>query len=133
MMNKVDKQALRSVAENATTGEWCTDAQHDVIADAGLNANYYIAYCSGPEHRANARYIAAASPATMRALLDENEALAAENERLKQYANEMQAQGVEMFANSLRVKGDDRFFDELADATADVADLFAQKLREGKE
>ncbi|UCQ43014.1 ead/Ea22-like family protein [Edwardsiella piscicida] len=75
MMNKIDKQALRSVAENATAGEWCTDSHLGVIADAGLNANYYIASCSGPEHRANARYIAAANPATMLALLDENEAL----------------------------------------------------------
>ncbi|AIJ07339.1 ead/Ea22-like family protein [Edwardsiella anguillarum] len=74
-MSQVDKQALRSVAENATAGEWCTDAHHGVIADAGLNANYYIASCSGPEHQANARYIAAANPATMLALLDENEAL----------------------------------------------------------
>ncbi|BAM68841.1 hypothetical protein [Edwardsiella phage MSW-3] len=46
------------------------------------------------------------------------------------FTNEMRAQGVEMFANSLRIKGDDQFFDELADATADIADLFAQKLRE---
>ncbi|EKS7768420.1 ead/Ea22-like family protein [Edwardsiella piscicida] len=74
-MIHVDKQALRNVAENATPGEWCTDECHGVIADAGLNANYYIASCSGPEHRANTRYIAAANPATMLALLNENEAL----------------------------------------------------------
>ncbi|WP_078000134.1 ead/Ea22-like family protein [Edwardsiella tarda] len=74
-MSQVDKQALRSVAENATPGEWCTDERHGVIADSGLNANYYIALCSGTDHRANARYIAAANPATILALLDENEAL----------------------------------------------------------
>ncbi|ELM3738112.1 ead/Ea22-like family protein [Edwardsiella piscicida] len=91
-MIQVDKQAMRSVAENATPGEWCTDECHGVIADAGLNANYYIASCSGPEHRANARYIAAANPSTMLALLDENEELekrvaelAVENAALKNY------------------------------------------------
>ncbi len=73
-MSQVDKQALRSIAENATPGEWCTDECHGVIADAGLNANYYIASCSGPEHRVNARYIAAANPATMLAMLDELDA-----------------------------------------------------------
>ncbi|XEH50766.1 ead/Ea22-like family protein [Edwardsiella tarda] len=81
-MSQVDKQALRSVAENATPGEWCIDECHGVIADAGLNANYYIALCSGPDHRANARYIAAANPATMLALLDENEALVRDNSEL---------------------------------------------------
>ncbi|MCV9341310.1 ead/Ea22-like family protein, partial [Escherichia coli] len=41
---------------------------------AGLNANYYIASCSGPDNRANKRFIAAANPATVLALLDELEA-----------------------------------------------------------
>ncbi|HHT9074610.1 TPA: ead/Ea22-like family protein, partial [Edwardsiella tarda] len=83
----VDKQALRSVAENATPGEWCTDAHHGVIADAGLNANYYIASCSGPEHRANARYIAAANPSTILALLDELEAKDKQIEDMKEAFN----------------------------------------------
>ncbi|GCJ34308.1 hypothetical protein BvCmsL119A_04213 [Escherichia coli] len=60
-------------AENATPGEWCSD-DYGVIADAGLNANYYIASCSGPDNRANKRFIAAANPATVLALLDEREA-----------------------------------------------------------
>lgn len=61
-------------AENATPGEWCADDYYGVIADAGLNANYYIASCSGPDNRANKWFIAAADPATVLALLDEREA-----------------------------------------------------------
>ncbi|HHY8260497.1 TPA: ead/Ea22-like family protein [Escherichia coli] len=71
-MNGVSYQALRLAAENATPGEWCTD-DYGVIANAGLNANYYIASCSGPDNRANKRFIAAANPATVLALLDELE------------------------------------------------------------
>ena len=73
-MSNIDKQALRTAAENATPGEWCTDDYHGVIADAGLNANYYIASCSGPDNRPNKRFIAAANPTTVLALLDELEA-----------------------------------------------------------
>ncbi|EEV0034811.1 ead/Ea22-like family protein [Escherichia coli] len=71
-MSGVSYQTLRLAAENATPGEWCTD-DYGVIADAGLNANYYIASCSGPDNRANKRFIAAANPATVLALLDELE------------------------------------------------------------
>ncbi|AOM57784.1 Eae protein [Escherichia coli] len=39
-----------------------------------MNANYYIASCSGPDNRANKRFIAAANPATVLAVLDEREA-----------------------------------------------------------
>ena len=73
-MSKINYQALRMAAENATPGEWCTNDYYGVIADAGLNANYYIASCSGPDNRANKRFIAAANPATVLALLDEREA-----------------------------------------------------------
>ncbi len=73
-MSNIDKQALREAAETATPGEWCSDDHHGVIADAGLNANYYIASCSGPDNRANKRFIAAANPATVLALLDDLEA-----------------------------------------------------------
>ncbi|EON4231143.1 TPA: ead/Ea22-like family protein [Escherichia coli] len=72
-MNKIDYQVLREAAENATPGEWCTDDHYGVIADAGLNANYYIASCSGPDNRSNKRFIAAANPAVVLALLDELE------------------------------------------------------------
>lgn len=74
-MSEIDYQALREAAENATPGEWCTDDHYGVIADAGLNANYYIASCSGPDNRSNKRFIAAANPATVLALLDEINAL----------------------------------------------------------
>lgn len=73
-MSKINYQALRLAAENATPGEWCTDDHYGVIADAGLNANYYIASCSGPDNRSNKRFIAAANPAVVLALLDEREA-----------------------------------------------------------
>ncbi|ECV5680960.1 ead/Ea22-like family protein [Escherichia coli] len=74
-MSKINYQVLRMAAENATPGEWCSDDYYGVIADAGLNANYYIASCSGPDNRANKRFIAAANPATVLALLDEINAL----------------------------------------------------------
>nr|WP_045135310.1 ead/Ea22-like family protein [Enterobacter kobei] len=83
-MSNIDKQALRTAAENATPGEWCTDDYHGVIADAGLNANYYIASCSGPDNRSNKRFIAAANPATVLALLDELEAKDKQIEDLKE-------------------------------------------------
>ena len=73
-MSEINYQALRMAAENATPGEWCADDYYGVIADAGLNANYYIASCSGPDNRANKRFIAAADPVTVLALLDEREA-----------------------------------------------------------
>nr|WP_202132109.1 ead/Ea22-like family protein [Escherichia coli] len=69
-------------AENATPGEWCTDDYHGVIADAGLNANYYIASCSGPDNRSNKRFIAAANPAAVLVLLDELEYYKSREERV---------------------------------------------------
>lgn len=44
---------------------------------------------------------------------------------------EMRAQGVEMFAAVLRRKGDDAFFDAIAEAQANAADQFAAQLRKG--
>ncbi|EFO1089062.1 ead/Ea22-like family protein [Escherichia coli] len=81
-MSKIDYQALRMAAENATPGEWCTDDYHGVIADAGLNANYYIASCSGPDNRSNKRFIAAANPAAVLVLLDELEYYKSREERV---------------------------------------------------
>lgn len=106
-MNKVDKQALREVAQNATQGEWVafisyekygTYAVHTPKDDCCEDIINWPGFDGRENASANARYIAAANPATMLALLDENEALAAENERLKNAANEMQAQGVERCA-----------------------------------
>ncbi|ELD7986834.1 hypothetical protein RKS97_001644 [Enterobacter hormaechei] len=44
---------------------------------------------------------------------------------------EVRAQGVEMFAAVLRRKGDDAFFDAIAEAQANAADQFATQLRKG--
>lgn len=63
-------QSLKAAAENATPGEWCSDDQYGIVADAGLNGNYYIASCSGPEHHSNKRFIALANPANVLALVE---------------------------------------------------------------
>lgn len=63
-------QSLKAAAENATPGEWCSDDQYGIAADSGLNGNYYIASCSGPEHRQNKRFIALANPANILALVE---------------------------------------------------------------
>ncbi|WP_230324114.1 hypothetical protein [Citrobacter amalonaticus] len=47
------------------------------------------------------------------------------------YQAEVRAQGVEMFAAVLRRKGDDAFFDAIAEAQANAADQFAANLRKG--
>lgn len=44
---------------------------------------------------------------------------------------EVRAQGVDMFAAVLRRKGDDAFFDAIAEAQANAADQFAAQLRKG--
>lgn len=44
---------------------------------------------------------------------------------------EVRAQGVEMFAEVLRRKGDDAFFDAIAEAQANAADQFAAQIRKG--
>ena len=44
---------------------------------------------------------------------------------------EVRAQGVEMLAAVLRRKGDDAFFDAIAEAQANAADQFAAQLRKG--
>ncbi|EPX9378612.1 ead/Ea22-like family protein, partial [Edwardsiella piscicida] len=110
MMNKVDKQALRDAAQNATQGKWDIDYSDDGFnSDDALiqrEAVGMLPICvvegahpeSGfdegfqKEQQANARYIAAANPSTMIALLDENEELekrvaelAVENAALKNY------------------------------------------------
>ena len=47
------------------------------------------------------------------------------------FLDEVRAQGVEMFAAVLRRKGDDAFFDAIAQAQANAADQFAAQLRKG--
>jgi len=73
---------LKEAAVNATAGEWCADDYHGVVAEAGLNGNYYIASCSGPDHRSNKRFIALASPANVLALIDALEAAEKRNAEL---------------------------------------------------
>lgn len=72
-MSKVDKQQLRELAEKATQGDWTTDGDVTVIAAGSdqLNNGYSISECHGPESRQNTNFIAAISPATVLALLDE--------------------------------------------------------------
>lgn len=84
-------QSLKAAAENATPGEWCSDDQYGIVADAGLNGNYYIASCSGPEHRSNKRFIALANPANVLALV---EALEKAQQRIAELENnEIQEEG----------------------------------------
>ncbi len=90
-MNKIDYQALRAKAEKATCGEWSLEyGEGRFDGDDALihrEAAGYIPICriegahpeSGfdedfqMEQQANAEFIAAASPATVLALLDELE------------------------------------------------------------
>ncbi|EHL6280402.1 hypothetical protein KED17_004760 [Escherichia coli] len=48
------------------------------------------------------------------------------------YLVEIQAQGLEAFALTMRDTGDDPFFDSVASACADAADRFAALLRKGQ-
>ncbi|HAW1713455.1 TPA: ead/Ea22-like family protein, partial [Escherichia coli] len=91
-MSKIDYQALREAAEKATCGEWSLEyGEGRFDGDDALihrEAAGYIPICriegahpeSGfdedfqMEQQANAEFIAAASPATVLALLDELEA-----------------------------------------------------------
>ncbi|ELK9739989.1 ead/Ea22-like family protein [Escherichia coli] len=120
-MSEINYQALRLAAENATPGEWCADDYHGVIADAGLNANYYIASCSGPDNRSNKRFIAAANPATVLALLDERE-------RNQQYIKrrDQENEEIALTVGKLRV--------ELEGKDSKIANLTAERdaLREGE-
>ena len=122
-MSNIDKQSLRTAAENATPGEWCTDDYHGVIADAGLNANYYISSCSGPDNRSNKRFIAAANPATVLALLDDLEAAhTARREaqaRVAELTEQVQALGRKLHRHKL----DTARLDWLADRENDIGNV----------
>ncbi|MEL2698603.1 ead/Ea22-like family protein [Escherichia coli] len=92
-MSKIDHQALREKAEKATCGEWSLEyGESRFDGDDALihrEAAGYIPICriegahpeSGfdedfqMEQQANAEFIAAANPATVLALLDENESM----------------------------------------------------------
>lgn len=104
-MSQVDKQALREAAVAAKT--------------AGETQSYYR------QTNALNALMGRASPDVVIALLDENEALAAENERLKNATNEMQAQGVERCA--AWIQGGYKY-----SRMAEMLREFAAKLREAK-
>ena len=92
-MSKIDYQALREKAEKATSGEWSLEYGESRFDgdDALIHREVagYIPICriegahpeSGfdedfqMEQQANAEFIAAASPATVLSLLDENESM----------------------------------------------------------
>ncbi|HCQ3717681.1 TPA: ead/Ea22-like family protein [Escherichia coli] len=134
-MSEIDYQALREAAENATPGEWCTDDHYGVIADAGLNANYYIASCSGPDNRSNKRFIAAANPAVVLALLDERE-------RNQQYIKrrDQENEEIALTVGKLRVEleaaksklNEQREYYEgvIADGSKRIAELESNEVRE---
>lgn len=56
-------------------------------------------------------------------------ALSVETPATDAFLAEVRASGVEMFAAVLRRKGDDAFFDAIAEAQANAADQFAAQLR----
>ncbi|HGB4612040.1 TPA: ead/Ea22-like family protein [Salmonella enterica subsp. enterica serovar Birkenhead] len=66
----IDKQALREVATVATQGGWYIDYDFDVCHESGA----FLAETHGDNLVQNAKFIAAANPATVLALLDELEA-----------------------------------------------------------
>ncbi|BEH73362.1 ead/Ea22-like family protein [Edwardsiella tarda] len=128
-MIQVDKQALREAAQNATDGPWVEKHGEVTTVDYEIDGVTHLDHICDCEiigtESPNAEFIAAANPATMLALLDENEALAAENERLKQSANEMQAQGAERCA--AWIQGGYTY-----SRIAEMLREFAKKLREAK-
>ncbi|WP_370557326.1 ead/Ea22-like family protein [Edwardsiella tarda] len=87
MMNKVDKQALRQLAINATNGTWRYLKTTPFMISAENNTRV-VNLLDGDVTKANSEFIAAANPATMLALLDENDELAAENYRMKVAINQ---------------------------------------------
>ena len=112
-MNKIDYQALREKAEKATCGVWSLEyGEGRFDGDDALihrEAAGYIPICriegahpeSGfdedfqMEQQANAEFIAAASPATMLALLDEREAkdkvLSAQDNHINQQSDRIES------------------------------------------
>ncbi|EEJ6521266.1 ead/Ea22-like family protein [Salmonella enterica subsp. enterica] len=67
-MSNIDKQALREAATVATQGGWYVDYDFDVCHESGA----FLAETHGDNLVQNAKFIAAANPATVLALLDEN-------------------------------------------------------------
>ena len=72
-MTALNKQALREAAEKATAGQWVVELGDEVYAVDGDDSEQ-IAMVFSDNGRSDAAFIAAASPTTMLALLDELEA-----------------------------------------------------------
>ncbi|EBR5151924.1 ead/Ea22-like family protein [Salmonella enterica] len=68
-MSNIDKQALREAATVATQGGWYVDYDFDVCHESGA----FLAETHGDNLVQNAKFIAAANPSTVLALLDELE------------------------------------------------------------
>lgn len=68
-MSSIDKQALREAATVATQGGWYVDYDFDVCHESGA----FLAETHGDNLVQNAKFIAAANPSTVLALLDELE------------------------------------------------------------
>ncbi|HCA3433330.1 TPA: ead/Ea22-like family protein [Salmonella enterica subsp. enterica serovar Ball] len=66
-MSNIDKQALREAATVATQGGWYVDYDFDVCHESGA----FLAETHGDNLVQNAKFIAAANPATVLALLDD--------------------------------------------------------------
>lgn len=77
-MSYIDKQALREVATVATQGGWYIDYDFDVCHESGA----FLAETHGDNLAQNAKFIAAANPATILALLDELEHYKSREERV---------------------------------------------------
>ncbi|MDW3573947.1 ead/Ea22-like family protein [Enterobacter asburiae] len=77
-MSNIDKQALRNLARRATPGPWTMEHENIWYYENGFTK--HLAYfCQGDDvddsqDDVNTRYVAAADPATVLALLDELEA-----------------------------------------------------------
>ncbi|HFW3777058.1 TPA: ead/Ea22-like family protein [Salmonella enterica subsp. enterica serovar Thompson] len=78
----IDKQALREVATVATQGGWYIDYDFDVCHESGA----FLAETHGDNLVQNAKFIAAANPATVLALLDENIHLLREKDAIEAVA-----------------------------------------------
>ncbi|EPB5649095.1 ead/Ea22-like family protein [Citrobacter braakii] len=78
-MTALNKQALREAATEATQGGWYVDYDFDVCHESGA----FIAETHGDNLVQNAKFIAAANPDTMLALLDELEASEKRNAELQ--------------------------------------------------
>lgn len=81
-MSNIDKQALREAATVATQGGWYVDYDFDVCHESGA----FLAETHGDNLVQNAKFIAAANPSTVLALLDENIQLQREKDAMEAVA-----------------------------------------------